>query len=131
MYLCLPLIWIVLSLRFKFQDYLSIISILSTCILFKKRSFNFFKRTQSATGKLGKLRQRCRPEPLPAKPNFLSFFLENLDLALVSMYFLFLINYKPIVSNLAKDDRYTDQQTCICNTCNFLKIKPLSINQMC
>lgn len=76
--------------------------------------------------------------PAQTPPPF-STFLEILDVARISMFLLFLINYQAVVSDLAEEDRYTVQQTYTCNTYNnnlckllhILEIKPLSMNNMC
>lgn len=128
MYWCHPLIWIVF--HFKFSR--------STFILWKNDYFNFFNEHKVPLANKKK-KDKDVKNPCPNPPPPFSTFLEILDVARISMFLLFLINYQAVVSDLAEEDRYTVQQTYTCNTYNnnlckllhILEIKPLSMNNMC
>lgn len=103
----------------------------------KNDYFNFFNEHKVPLANKKK-KDKDVKNPCPKSPLSL-LFLEILDVARISMFLLFLINYQAVVSDLAEEDRYTVQQTYTCNTYNnnlckllhILEIKPLSMNYMC
>lgn len=106
-------------------------------LFYEKWLFQFFNEHKVPLANKKK-KDKDVKNPCPKSPVSL-LFLEILDVARISMFLLFLINYQAVVSDLAEEDRYTVQQTYTCNTYNknlckllhILEIKPLSMNYMC